>query len=211
MRISSSMFVLVFLLAAACDNPTRNKPKAEVSSAAPAGATPAPAGQAEKLNVSTNGSTIGFVASKVTRSHNGSFGRFSGRAELVGGKAEGGKVSIDIELDSVQADVEKLTGHLKSPDFFDVQKYPKAHFESTSITPGGSAGATHTITGLLDLHGVKKTIKFPATINVSPKEVRVKSEFALNRKEFGIAYPGAPDDLIRDDVLMKLDLALPRS
>src|SRR6185295_16300778 len=98
----------------------------------------------------------------------------------------------------------------KSPDFFDVQKYPKAHFESTSITPGGSAGATHTITGLLDLHGVKKTIKFPATINVSPKEVRVKSEFALNRKEFGIAYPGAPDDLIRDDVLMKLDLVLPR-
>jgi polyisoprenoid-binding protein YceI len=203
--------IALLLLCAACDNPTRGKPKAEVSSASPATPATAPAtGAGETLNVTTAGSTIGFKASKVTRSHDGSFKRFSGQAQLVGGKPEGGKVTIDIELDSVETDAEKLTGHLKSPDFFDVQKYPKAHFESTSITPGGAAGATHTVSGVLDLHGVKKTITFPATISVAPKEVRVKSEFALNRKEFGIAYPGAPDDLIRDEVLMKLDLGLPR-
>ena len=210
MRTSSSMVVLMLLLGAGCDNPTRDKPKAEVSSATPVGSTAAPAGQAETLTVSTNGSSIGFAASKITKSHNGSFSRFSGQAVLVGGKPEGGKVSIDIEVDSVQTDAEKLTGHLKSPDFFDVKKYPKARFESTSIAAGATGGGTHTVSGVLDLHGVKKTITFPATINVAPKEVRVKSEFALNRKEFGIAYPGAPDDLIRDEVLMKLDLVLPR-
>ena len=61
-----------------------------------------------------------------------------------------------------------------------------------------------------ELHGVKKTISFPATVNVADDAVTAKSEFSINRKDFGINYPGKVNDLIRDDVLIKLDIRAPR-
>jgi len=95
---------------------------------------------------------------------------------------------------------------LKSPDFFDVEKFPKAKFVSTAIKAGGDNGATHTVTGNLELHGVTKAITFPAQIKVDPDAVSVVAEFSINRKDFSIVYPGMPDDLIKDDVLLKLSL-----
>ena len=62
------------------------------------------------------------------------------------------------------------------------------------------------MTGNLDLHGVTKSISFPADIQISDNEVAVKAEFAINRKDFNINYPGRPNDLIRDNVVIKLDL-----
>jgi hypothetical protein len=49
-------------------------------------------------------------------------------------------------------------------------------------------------------------VTFPATIAVDDSSVSVKSEFSINRKDFGIVYAGKADDLIRDDVVIKLDL-----
>ena len=60
------------------------------------------------------------------------------------------------------------------------------------------------MTGNLELHGVTKSIKFPATVKASGDSVEVDAEFAINRKDFGVVYPGMPDDLIKDDVLLKL-------
>ena len=105
---------------------------------------------------------------------------------------------------SVATDQEKLDGHLKSPDFFDVAKFPKATFESTKIVKGGDNGATHTVTGNLTLHGVTKSIVFPAKIAIAGDTVTVDADFGINRKDFGIVYPGKADDLIKDEVLMKL-------
>jgi polyisoprenoid-binding protein YceI len=51
---------------------------------------------------------------------------------------------------------------------------------------------------------VTKSISFPATIKINSDAVDVDTEFAINRKDFGIVYPGMPDDLIKDDVLLKL-------
>jgi polyisoprenoid-binding protein YceI len=93
---------------------------------------------------------------------------------------------------------------LKTADFFDVAKYPEANFVSTTIKPGGENGATHTVTGNLTLHGVTKAITFPATINVTPDVATVDSSFSINRKDFGINYAGAADNLIRDDVVLTL-------
>jgi polyisoprenoid-binding protein YceI len=70
--------------------------------------------------------------------------------------------------------------------------------------------APHTVTGRLDLHGVQKTITLPAHINVAADAVTVNSEFAINRKDFGIVYAGKADDLIRDEVVLKLSVKAPR-
>ncbi|HEV8367415.1 MAG TPA: YceI family protein, partial [Pyrinomonadaceae bacterium] len=92
------------------------------------------------------------------------------------------------------------------PDFFDVAKFPQATFESTEIKPGGENGASHTVIGNFQLHGVTKSITFPATIAVSGDAVTVESTFAINRKDFGINYAGLPDNLIRDEVVMTLHI-----
>ena len=215
--------VTMMLALAACDD-APPPPKATVTDApkgsaaahataaktgAPAttGAAPAAAG-AETLAIDAASSSVGFEGAKVTGKHPGKFNTFSGSVMLAGGKPSGVKVEID--LASVKSDSEKLDGHLKAPDFFDVAKFPQATFTSTGIKDGGDKGATHTITGELDLHGVKKTISFPATLNVTGDVVTGTADFTINRKDFGIVYPGMANDLIKDDVAIKLSIKAPR-
>ena len=120
-------------------------------------------------------------------------------------------MTIEVDVASMTTDTDQLTGHLKSPDFFDVAKFPKANFESTSIQVGGSSGATHTIVGNLTMHGITKSVTFPATIKLEPSAIDATSEFAINRKDWGLVYPGMPDDLIKDEVLLKLSLHASRA
>lgn len=191
---------LLLLTIAACANPADEKPKAVTSGAAPAASVPA---SAEKYSITPDTSKIEFVGSKVTGSHNGSFGKFSGAIDYAG-QPEKSRVNITIDLDSLTTDDPQLTAHLKTPDFFDVAKYPQATFQSTEIKSGGEEGATHTVTGNLQMHGVTKSVTFPATIAVTPQAVTVDSSFAINRKDFGINYAGAADNLIRDNVVLTL-------
>ena len=196
------------LLSCACSDPAANKPKASVGEAAAEKNPPKQGG--ESLTITPANSNIDFVAAKVTRSHNGSFKQFSGTIDLLNSDPLQSLVSISIDTASVMTDEPDLTKHLQTPDFFDVAKYPKANFVSTKIEPNTASGTTHTITGNFDLHGIKKSISFPATIQVSPTNVSVNAEFAINRKDFGLVYPGKADDLIKDGVVIKLNLNVPR-
>lgn len=201
------LLVLISVLSYSCANPAANKPKAEVANAQPEKA-PTNAASAERLVISPENSKVEFVAAKVTRSHNGSFKQFTGAIDLVNKSAESSRVTIDIQTNSVLTDEPDLTKHLRTPDFFDVAKFSKANFTSTKIESAG--GANYNVTGNFDLHGIKKSITFPATIQVAPDSVSVNAEFAINRKDFGILYPGKADDLIRDGVVIKLTLKVPR-
>jgi polyisoprenoid-binding protein YceI len=197
-----TIIVSALLLAAACANPGADKSKAVTGSAAP---VTSPAAPGVKYLITPANSKIQFVGSKVTGSHNGSFEKFSGEIDYAGAP-EKSRVNINIETDSVLTDTPDLTKHLKTPDFFDVAKFPQATFVSTEIKPGGDKGASHTITGNLSLHGVTKSITFPATIAVAPDAATVESSFTINRKDFGINYAGVADNLIKDDVVLTLHI-----
>jgi polyisoprenoid-binding protein YceI len=188
------------LLFSACNNPASDKPKAVVGEATN---TSSPVAAAQKYVITPENSKIEFIGAKVTGHHNGSFKKFSGTIDYAG-QVETSRVSLTIDSSSLETDTPDLTKHLKTADFFDVAKYPTATFESTAIRPGGDKGATHTVTGNLTMHGVSKSISFPATIAATPGEITVESSFAINRKDFGISYAGAPDNLIRDDVALSL-------
>ena len=215
MKVSLLLGCSVLALAGvACNNdPAKGKTQAAVSEAA-ATTTPqtaqAPANGAN-YTFSQAGSSVEFVGAKVTKKHDGKVGSFSGIVQLIENDPTKSSVKVELALDSLSVDEPKLTKHLKSPDFFDVAKFPKASFASTTIKAGGENGATHTVTGNLDLHGVAKQISFPARIKVNAERVLVEAEFAINRKDFGISYPGMADDLIKDDVLILLKLDAKRS
>src|ERR1043166_2878713 len=189
---------LCALLCYACADPAANKPKALVGEATSEKSAPRQGG--ETLTISPDNSKIDFVAAKVTRSHNGSFKQFTGAIDLLNSDPLQSVVSVSIDSASVETDEPDLTKHLQTPDFFNVGKYPKASFVSTRIEPSTANGATHSITGNFDFHGVKKSITFPATIQVAPASVSVNAEFAINRKDFNLTYPGKADDLIKDGV-----------
>lgn len=191
------------VLVAACGNPATNKSQAVTGEAANTTSTPPAGGQT--FTITPENSKIEFIGSKVTGSHNGSFQKFSGEIHYTGDPTTS-HVNVTMDTASITTDDPKLTEHLKTADFFDVAKFPQAKFESTAIKPGGDKGASHTVTGNLTLHGVTKSVSFPATIAATPDAVTVNSDFAINRKEFGINYAGAADNLIRDDVVLKLTI-----
>lgn len=199
------------LFAGCAANPADDKAKAQTTDAKTQTATTRTA-KGEAVAVKPETSKIEFVGSKVTGKHDGGFKAFSGMIDLVNSKPETSQVAIDIDMNSVFTDAEGLTAHLKEGDFFETAKHPKSSFVSTKITPDAAKGAdNYTVVGDLEMRGVKKEITFPAVIKVDPKEVAVDSEFAINRKDFGIVYAGKADNLIRDEVVMKLNLRAPRA
>lgn len=208
MRLSMLMLVLTgLLLVAACGNPATNKSQAvtgEAGHVAPQSAS------GQKYLITPENSKIEFIGSKVTGNHNGSFQKFSGQIDHTG-TPETSRVQITIDTDSITTDTPDLTKHLKTADFFDVAKYPQATFVSTSIKPGGEKDASHTITGNLTLHGVTKAVTFPATIVATADAITVDSSFSINRKDFGINYAGAADNLIRDGVVLALKIRATKS
>ena len=213
MKMFGFAVILFSGLLLTCEDPAANKARALTSSPS----TPVVNSQAvtpaagEKLAVTPDNSKVLFTGSKVTGRHDGGFNKFSGEITLVGDKPQGSAVRVEIETASVFTDADDLTKHLQTGDFFEVQKFPKASFVSTSIQPDSTKGAdAYTVVGDLELRGVKKSVTFPATIVVTPTDVSVDSEFAVNRKDFGIVYAGTADDLIRDDVVIKLELRTPR-
>ena len=196
----------------ACNNdPAKGKTQATVTSATEPVTAAAPPAGAVSYAFSNDGSTVEFVGAKVSAKHQGAFKAFRGAINVVGGDATKSNVNAEIDIASLSIEPAKLAGHLKTPDFFDAEKFPKAKFVSTSIKAGGENGATHTVSGNLELHGVTKGITFPAKIKLDTAEVTVDAEFAINRKDFSIVYPGMPDDLIKDDVLIKLGLHAKKS
>jgi len=204
LAIFPTLGAMLLVLAMACANPAANAPEATVEEPAPAAETsPEPAGDVAIYTL-TDESTIGFVGSKVTGSHDGGFQAFEGEISLVEGTVEGSSVHVVIDTTSLWSDNEDLTEHLKSADFFEVATYPTATFTSTEVTRGEDG--TYTLTGNLDLHGVTKQISFPAAIELSDAGITATAEFSIKRFDFDIVYPGKADDLIRDEVLIKLDL-----
>lgn len=204
---------LVLLLPACQKSEITDKPAAEVSDTAATATAPDTAAQPAsgvRVNVDKATSAIHFVGAKVTRDHKGQFKNFDGWVEYVAGRPE--RISFDIDLNSLQTDEAKLDAHLKTADFFDVAKYPKATFTSTSLTeapPGDAAGSTHVLTGTLDLHGVQKEVRIPVKAQQTAEGTHATSEFTINRHDWGISYKGMADDLIKDNVLIRLDLHFP--
>ena len=201
----------IFLVA--CEDPAANKTRALTSNASTpitnTSTTAQPKG--ERLGITPENSKVLFTGSKVSGKHDGGFNKFTGTIDLVNGKPEESSVTIDIETASVFTDADGLTKHLQTGDFFEVEKFPKASFASTKIAPDTAKGTSdYTVTGDLELRGVRKSVTFPATIISTPTDVSVNAEFSVNRKDFGIVYAGKADDLIRDDVVIKLDLKTPR-
>ena len=147
--------------------------------------------------VDNSQSTVEWVGTKPTGHHTGTFKIKEGTVTTDGNNVTGGKFTIDVaSVEPVDQDAEgnaKLQKHLKSADFFEVEKYPTGTFEITQVTAGAAndalmKDATHTVTGNLMLKDQSKSVSFPAKISVSDAEVVTDANFNIDRTQWGINY-----------------------
>lgn len=115
-------------------------------------------------------------------------------------------VKVTIKMAELSTGIPKLDEHLKGADFFDVEKYPTATFESTKVVVSGK---TAKVTGTLTLHGVSKPITLDMKLNqmaVHPisekKAVGFSGKAHLKRSEFDV---GAYTPHVSDDVNLEIE------
>lgn len=122
--------------------------------------------------------------------------------------------SVDPKLSDGKTSVD-LDGHLKSPDFFDVAKYPTVKFEITKVedlaagTESKTEGANKTVSGNLTIKDKTVNVTFPAKVEINDNKVSLISKFTINRADWGLTYgtDGDPKDwMISQDIDLELNI-----
>ncbi|MFC4262727.1 YceI family protein [Ferruginibacter yonginensis] len=205
-----AFLALAAITFASCNNNT--EPKAETTEKQAAAATDGTAYTVDST------SKVGWVGSKPTGTHSGTFKVKEGALTVKDGALTAGSFIIDVASlnnEDLAADAEskaKLEGHLKSPDFFDVAKYPTAKFEITGVevnTDTTKVGITHIIKGNLTLKDSTKNVAVPAKVTVDAKTLAATASFSIDRTLWGINYkgPNNPQDwVISKEVAIKLNI-----
>lgn len=164
------------------------------------------AAQAKPHDVDAAHSEINFTAEARLISAHGYFGKWTADIAYDAAAPANSTVALTIDAASINTRNDRRDGHLRSPDFFDVAKYPTITFTSRRVTPKG--GDRVEITGDLTLHGTTREVTIPArTVWYEKGMGRFKGTFSINRKEFGITYDPSINR-IDDMVEVSFELAM---
>jgi len=151
-------------------------------------------------------SEINFVADSRMLSAHGFFGKWEADVKLDAAKWENSTVAITIDAASINTRNERRDGHLKSGDFFDVEKNPNITFKSVSVKSTGANKLD--ITGDLTVRGTTKRITVPATMMFYEGGTgRFRGQFAINRLDYGVSYDSKLNP-IQNEVQVQWDIAL---
>lgn len=164
---------------------------------------------AKKLEVDPNHSSINFEAIHLKVSKiPGRFTDFAGTINLDDKDITKSKVDFTVQVASINTAVPKRDDHLKSADFFDAEKFPKAVFKGTSIKKSGD---NYELKGNLTIRNVTKPVVFIAKNLGTAEDPAMKAEkfifqatSQINRKDFGVNY--GPDAIVSDNIDLVINL-----
>lgn len=168
----------------------------------------------EKLNIDANNSHVSWEGRKITGAHNGHLKVKGGKLEMGNGKLVGGILEIDM-TSIVVADLTdpeqngKLTGHLKSDDFFSVGKHPVSKLVITNVE---LKNGKHNITGDLTIKGITNKVTFPADVKSEKSKLSASAKMEVDRTKYDIKYrsgkffPNLGDKVIKDIFYVDVNL-----
>ncbi len=166
-----------------------------------------------KMKVDTKASKVYWTGKKVTGEHTGYLSVDNGTLMMKDGKLSGAVINMDMNS-IVCTDLEgewngKLVGHLKSEDFFSVEKHPVAKFEAKSFK---KSGTQHEVTGHLTIKGITHEVSFPVEVKMDGDKVMANGTAKFDRTKWDIRYRSGKffsdlgDNLIYDDFEIKFEL-----
>ncbi|PZX49618.1 YceI family protein [Algoriphagus chordae] len=169
----------------------------------------------EVATVNTAESTITWTAKKVTGQHHGKVPITSATLDYQDGKILGGTFEMDMTSLTVEDLTDpdsnkKLTDHLKSDDFFSVEKHNTSTFTITEAKT--SNGKDYELTGDLTIKDITKPVTFPVTVDVNDGKIVATGKLTFDRTHYDIKFRSGSyfenlaDKLIYDDV--ELDVKL---
>ena len=165
------------------------------------------------LTVNAGESKVEWLGKKVTGEHKGNIAIASGELEFSDDKLTGGTFEIDMHS-ITNSDLEneegrnKLVGHLKSDDFFGVEKYPKAHLVIKNVTH--EQGSKYMVSGDVTIKGITKTIEFPVELSENDSKAWATAMITMDRSEFDVKYgsgsffDGLGDKMIYHDFVLNV-------
>jgi len=137
-------------------------------------------------SIDVEASSIVWNASKVTGKHTGTIKIADGSLSYKGSKIAGGEFTIDMTtINTTDLEGEwkqKLDGHLKSDDFFSVEKFETAKFKMTNVK--STEKGSYNLTGDITIKGITESITFPATAT----DGQVMAKIKLDRTKFNVKY-----------------------
>ena len=143
------------------------------------------------------GYSIGFSSNDA----GGVFKVFKGSIAFDEQNPAASKFDVTIDAASINTGNGLQNKHAKSDEWFDVAKYPQIHFTSQKIVKAGSG---YQVTGILELHGVKKPETIPFTFQKTAKGGQFTGSFNINRSDFNVGKPGG--DVAEQ---IKVDISVP--
>lgn len=172
--------------------------------------------------LSAENSKLNWKGMKPGGEHYGVVEGVTGSLDLDGNSITGGSFTFDMST-IVCHDLtnetfnKKLVDHLKSEDFFHVEKFPKAYFKVTSVVAAKSSkdglSATHDVKGDLTIKGVTKEIAFPVSVKIDGNKVSAKSgDIVLDRTEWNVnhmskkVFANLKDNFVNDEMVVSLDM-----
>ncbi|HEV7350613.1 YceI family protein [Telluribacter sp.] len=166
-------------------------------------------------------SEIKWNGKKVTGEHYGKIALKEGSFTLDGNKLVGGKFVADMTTitDEDLTDQNyngKLVGHLKSEDFFSVEKHPTATFVVTNAT--ATSANKYDVTGNLTIKGITKPVTFPVTVTPTANGAQVAGTITVDRSKYDMKFRSKSffdaatlgDNLIYDDFTLDVKLVAAR-
>ncbi|HPT30184.1 MAG TPA: YceI family protein [Prolixibacteraceae bacterium] len=170
---------------------------------------------AADFKVNPAASLVKWNGKKVTGEHYGTISVKSGTLQSDAAGLTGGQVDIDmtsiVNEDLKDAGINaKLVGHLKSDDFFSVEKFPLASLKLTGVKK--LSGNDHELTGNLTIKGITHPITFTATVGQEGKALVASGKMTINRAKYEVRYgsgsffQGLGDKMIYDDFTLDFRL-----
>jgi polyisoprenoid-binding protein YceI len=149
----------------------------------------------ETYKFDPSGSTIGFAVHQFLGTTQGKFTRFSGKIDVDREHPENSSVTAQIDVRSIDTRIKKRDDHLRSPEFFNVEKFPQMTFRSRNVKRTGPQSGD--IVGNLTMHGVTR----PATLHVkllTPMNETNQTRWAvttdpINRRDFNLLFAPATE------------------
>ena len=169
----------------------------------------------ETYTADVSKSEVTWKASKVTGKHNGSVTQKDGGLQFTDGVLSGGSFTVDMTTlgsDDLEGEWKgKLDGHLKSEDFFGVEKFPTATFNITKVAAKGTPG-DYKVAGDITIKETTKEIKFYAHVEDEGDMKVATADITLDRTDYDVRYgsgsffDGLGDKTIYDDFELSVKL-----